>query len=88
MHNSEQQFDRFIPSPETKMQVVAVLEDVGGNHYFAKTEAGQYLYLDQTTGEWEEANEDTAASAILKHGYKPIIDGPSFEFKNRSSISI
>ncbi len=72
--------------PETKVSVVASLDDLGGAHYYLKSESGRYFLLNQDLNGYEEANEDAVASAILKHGYIPNRDQAAFEFGNRFKI--
>lgn len=72
--------------PETRVKVVAFLDDIRGKHYFLKTEAGKYFYLDQDLEKFNEVNEDAVMSAITKHGYKPLSSGQFFEFRQRIEV--
>jgi hypothetical protein len=82
----EKQLNKFEPTPDLKIQVMAVLDDIGGKRYFVKTEAGKYLYLAQGLEHCEEVDESAVASAIIKHGYKPVADGQVFEFGQRMEV--
>ncbi len=80
MNKFEQQFHNSEFQPNTQVQIVASLEDVGGTRYFFKTDKGQYLFLNQDLEQYEEVPEIAIASAIIKHGYKPISSEQIFEF--------
>lgn len=82
MPDFETQFQNFELQPNTKMQVVAVLE----NKYFLKTEQGQYFFLNLEKEQAEGVSEAAVASAILKHGYKPKATGQVFEFGQRKEV--
>lgn len=82
----EQQFHNFKLQPDARVQVVASLEDIGGARYFLKAEQGQYLFLNRDLGQYEEVPEAAVASAIIKHGYKPVASGQTFEFGKRKEF--
>lgn len=81
MNNFEQPVQKQELAPEEKVRVVASL----GDRYFIRSEAGKFYYLDPTLAHCEEVSEDAVASAMVKHGYKPIADGAMFEFGNREA---
>jgi len=72
--------------PDTKVRVVAILEDIGGARYFLKTDQGQYFFLNQDKDHYEWVSEETVASAIIKYGYKPVAGGKFFEFGQRKEV--
>ena len=82
MNKFEKQPHNFEFQPEANVQVVASLE----GRYFLKTDRGQYLFLNQDLEQYEEVPEETVASAIIKHGYKPIANSQIFEFGQRKEI--
>ena len=86
MNKFEQQFHNFEIQPSIQVQVVAFLRDIGGTRYFLKTEQGQYIFLNQNLEEYEEVSEEAVASAIIKHGYKPLVDSQTFEFGQKKEI--
>jgi hypothetical protein len=83
MNNFEKPIEKFELEPNEKVSVVALLDDPGGARYFLKSESGKYFYLDQSLTHCEEVDEAGVASAIIKHGYKPVAEGETFVFKDR-----
>ena len=83
MSNFEQPTKKFELGPDEKVSVVAFLDDPGGKRYFLKSETGKYFYLDQSLTHCEEVDETAVASSIIKHGYRPKADEPSFSFGDR-----
>ena len=86
MNTFETQPNNFELEPNTKVTVVAFLDDIGGKRYFLKTDGGQYIFLQQDLEKYEEVSEVEVASAILKHGYKPQVGGEVFEFGKRREV--
>jgi heterodisulfide reductase subunit A-like polyferredoxin len=81
MDKFEQQYN-FELSPDTLVQIVASLED----KYFLKTDKGQYFFLDSNLAQYEKVTEEAVASAIIKHGYKPIDQTKRFKFGEIKNI--
>jgi hypothetical protein len=75
----KKQFYKSEIDPTTKVKIVAGLE----NKYFLKTNNKEYIFLDLDSDYYEIVSEETVASAILNHGYKPLLDERIFEFKER-----
>lgn len=86
MNKLEQQFHNFELKQNTQVQVIAFLDDIGGRRYFLKTNKEQYFSLNQNLDQYEEVPEVVVTSAIIKHGYKPQVDGQIFEFGQRKEV--
>jgi hypothetical protein len=82
MNQFEKSMENMEIAPNENVRVIASLED----RYFIKSESGKIYYLDQTLAHYEEVSEDMVASAILKHGYKPIVEGALFKFSEREAV--
>jgi hypothetical protein len=67
------------------VKVVAILNDLSGNKYFLQSESGKYIWLDSSLDDYKEVDENTVASAVVKHGYKPVEDSESFIFSDRKN---
>jgi len=86
MNKFEQQFNNSELQPNAQVQVVAYLDDISGKRYFLKTSQRKYFLLNEDLEQYEEVPEVAVASAILKHGYKPLSDGQLFEFSKRKEV--
>jgi len=82
MEHINQPIENMEIAPNENVRVIASLDD----RYFIKSETGKFYYLDQTLTHYEEVSEDMIASAILKHGYKPIVEGALFKFGERETV--
>ncbi len=86
MNNFETQQNQFELTPDMEVRIVAFLDDLGGKRYFMKTKTGQCVYLDQSLDNWEVVDDSAVASAVIKHGYKPMDSEFYFAFGQRKEI--